>query len=446
MGRVVWRVLAIALFSFLSACSGPKYTIDDGRKVDEVLLKNIRTYGAGQNAIRGAIVRSDALKDKGCDKQWELPFFVSSSDELSKDDRVAWVRGLGVDERLTVIGAAPNGPVQLQDKLQEIDGYHSSTVLKMIERLDDRRDSGKPFDIQLSTGKVVKITPFEVCRGRTMLAAPVTPKMQDYHWLSSTHPLEVAAGSFTDDEALWLVLWTQGVSEVGGARMKSYHYGTKIAGTIYSVVSIATGLQGAAMAAQASVAAAQATAATATSAVLRQQLTDQAMAAGRSKILSEVSDSGQKMLQAKVVSTLQEAAANRGSLSGVSWVASTTFENVDVWAFDRMDRLNADPLAGISLHQKLVAMQLASNSMVMDPERLAAFGKFVRVKGRGSELDALLQGSEGSDAQTADLFMPVASNNEFSYEDISTSAKVKSSAIAGFAESMMDNTAPQQNK
>jgi hypothetical protein len=152
------------------------------------------------------------------------------------------------------------------------------------------------------------------------------------------------------------------------------------------------------------------------------------------------------MLQAKVVSTLQEAAANRGSLSGVSWVASTTFENVDVWAFDRMDRLNADPLAGISLHQKLVAMQLASNSMVMDPERLAAFGKFVRVKGRGSELDALLQGSEGSDAQTADLFMPVASNNEFSYEDISTSAKVKSSAIAGFAESMMDNTAPQQNK
>ena len=446
MGGVAWRVLAIVLISVLSACSGPKYTVDDGRKVDEVLLKNIRTYGAGQNAVRGAIQRSDALQDKGCDKQWELPFVVASSDELDKDVRVAWVRGLGVDERLMVIGATPNGPLQLQDKIKEIDGYNKSEALKMVERLEDRRDSGKPFDITLSSGKVVKVTPFEVCRGRTNLAYPATPKLQDYHWLASTHPLEVAAASLSDDEALWLVLWTQGVSEVGGLRMKSYHYGTKIAGTIYNVVSIASGLQGAAMAAQAGVAAAQATAATATSAVLRQQLTDQAMAAGRSKILSEVSDSTQKVLQAKVLSTMQEAAANRGSLSGVSWVASTTFENVDIWAFDRMERLHADPLAGISLHQKLLGLQLASNSMVMDPDRYKAFEKFVHDRGRGAELAALEQGMWASDTQATDLAMPVASDNAFFYEDISAGGKVKSPAMTGFAESMMGDTMHLQDK
>ena len=438
MRRVGGLFLAIALFSVLTGCGGPKYTVDDGRKVDEALLKNIRTYGAGQNAIRTALVRADALKDEDCDKQWEIPFAVSSSDELSKDDRVAWVRGLGVDERLTVIGTYPNGPVQLQDKIQEIDGYNRSNAQKMIERLEDRRDSGKPFEITLSTGKIVKIKPFEVCRGRTELAPPAIPKLQDYHWLKSTHPLEVAAGTLSDDEALWLVLWTQGVSEVGGTRMKTYHYSTKIAGTIYNVVSIASGLQGAAMAAQASVAAAQATAATATSAIVRQQLTDQAVAAGRSKIVSEVSDSTQKILQAKVVSSMQEAAANRGSLSGVSWVASTVFEGVDMWAFDRMDRLHADPLAGISLHQKLVELQLASNSMVMDPERLAAFGKYVREKGRGAELEALQRGEQGDEMQASDIDMPVASNNPFFYEDMSTSGKGKGAEVAGFAESMLD--------
>ena len=53
------------------------------------------------------------------------------------------------------------------------------------------REEGKPFELELATGKRVTVTPFEVCRGYARLAPPTTPKMQDYHWLMSLHPLEL---------------------------------------------------------------------------------------------------------------------------------------------------------------------------------------------------------------------------------------------------------------
>ena len=117
-----------------------------------------------------------------------------------------------------------------------------------------------------------------------------------------------------------------------------------------------------------------------------------------------------------------------------------------VWAFDRMEQLHADPLAGISLHQKLLGLQLASNSMVMDPDRYKAFEKFVHDRGRGAELAALEQGMWASDTQATDLAMPVASDNAFFYEDISAGGKVKSPAMTGFAESMMGDTMHLQDK
>ena len=89
--RLFFSILVLML---LGACAGPKLTVDDGRKVDEELLANIRTYGAGERALRPAIARSAQLKDKDCDKQWELPFSVASAYDLPQTDRVAWVRGL----------------------------------------------------------------------------------------------------------------------------------------------------------------------------------------------------------------------------------------------------------------------------------------------------------------------------------------------------------------
>ena len=121
-------LLAVAM---LSACGTQKYTVDDGRKVDEVLLQSMRHYGAGERSLRPAIVRSAALKDAACDVQWELPIAVATSYGWNENERVAWVRALNVDERLTITGAHPESPLQIGDKLVEIAGFKTDNAEKM---------------------------------------------------------------------------------------------------------------------------------------------------------------------------------------------------------------------------------------------------------------------------------------------------------------------------
>lgn len=410
-----WAVLA--LLALLSACaSKPQFTVDDGRKVDPVLLGSISTYGAGERAIRPAIARSAALKDKDCDKQWELPFAVVSSQGWDETDRVAWVRALGVDERLTVIATAPGSPLQQGDKIVSVAGNSSAEAEQQLLALSEIRDRGRPFSVQLSTGRHVLIQPFEVCRGYTRFAPPNTPKLQDYHWLMSMHPLEVPLGNMNDDEALWLVLWSQGVSEEGGARMKAVHYSSKVASTLYSIFTIATGLKGAALAADAAVTAAKNAAAAAVSDVLKQQLIDQGKALALQKLRESFTDSLEQMTKGQVLSSLQKAAANRGALSGISYIASTVFERADAWAFARVEQLNGNPLAAFSLHQKLLERDLTANSMIMDAERLNALNKVAAAKGFESEVVAILKGIR-PDEMVADVgAMPVASaRKRFSY-------------------------------
>ena len=143
--RLLFSCLVVSL---LAACAAPKFTVDDGRKVDEVLLGHIKNYGVGEQALRPAIVRSAALQDPQCDTQWELPFSVATSDEWGADDKVAWVRGLGVDERLTVV-AATNSAIKVGDKLLEIDGYHHQSAEKMLLELANTRDAGRPFSLKM---------------------------------------------------------------------------------------------------------------------------------------------------------------------------------------------------------------------------------------------------------------------------------------------------------
>lgn len=413
--RWLWAGLALAL---LVACAAPKYTVDDGRAVDEALLGNIRSYGQGEQALRPAIARTAALHDPDCDTQWELPFSVASSDQWSEDDRVAWARGLGVDERLTVVAVSPESPLQLHDKLQSIEGYSKENAEKMLLELVDWRDAGRPFKVTLASGKEAQVVPFKVCRGYTRLAPPNSPKTQDYHWLLSVHPLEVAQANLTEDEALWAVLWTQGVSEEGGARMKTYHYGTKIAGTLYNIFTIATGIKGAALAADAAISAAQTAAKSVASDIIKKQLIEQATAAAASRMRDEVLDTARKLSLQQVLGVMQSAAANRGALTGVAWVASTVFEQADAWACKQLEKLNADPLAGFRLHQKLIEKGLASNAMVFDPDRMTALNKVAEELGLGPEVVAILQGIKPQALQLALADMPIASNVQgFSYED-----------------------------
>ena len=379
--RLIFTLIVISL---LAACAGPKYTVDDGRQVNEELLGHIRSYGLGEKALRPAIVRSAALQDPECDTQWELPFSVATSYDASEDDRVAWVRGLGVDERLTVVGTSPDSPFQPGDKIQKIGAFDITNTDKMLLLLEKLRDGGFPFDIQLSTNKTVKVVPFKVCRGYTRLAPPNSPKTQDYHWLVIVQPLEVARANLSDDEALWVVLWAQGLSEESGARMKTYHYGTGVIGTLFT---LASGIKSATLGSGAEINLAKSAATSVVTGVIRKQLIGQATTVA------------QKPTQQQVRSAMQLAAANRASLSGIAWAASTVFEKADAWAYARLEDLDANPLAGFTLHQKLLEQGSTSNSMIFDLKRLKALNKIAEEQGMGEEVVTILRGVKPEDLQ-----------------------------------------------
>jgi hypothetical protein len=412
------RLLLIALLALLTGCaSGPKFTVDDGRKVDETLLAGMRAYGAGERLIRPAIARSAALKDKDCDKQWELPFAVATSAGWSADDRVAWVRALQVDERLTVIAVTQDSPLPMGTRINHVAGQSSDNGEKLLEWLAEARDNGKPFQLGTAAGKAVQIRPFEVCRGYTRFAPPNTPQLQDYHWLLSLHPLEVTQAEPTPDEALWLVLWTQGLSEEGGARMKTYHYAVKIAGTLYNLATLASGVKAAAMAADAAISAAKNAAANAASDFLKQQLIEQGKNLATQKIRDGLVDAAQQVSRQQVVNVMQAAAANRGSLSGISRIAATAFERADAWAFTHMAALGAPPLAGFTLHQKLIERSLAMNAFVFDADRLSALNKVAAARGFEAEITAILGGFQPEALRAQIGAMPLASaQGSFSFD------------------------------
>ncbi|HEY8878920.1 MAG TPA: hypothetical protein VIN03_15230 [Roseateles sp.] len=413
------RLLLIALLALLmtGCASGPKFTVDDGRKVDETLLAGMRAYGAGERLIRPAIARSAALKDKDCDKQWELPFAVATSAGWSADDRVAWVRALQVDERLTVIAVTQDSPLSMGTRINHVAGHTSDDGERLLEWLAEARDAGKPFTVGTAVGQAVQIKPFEVCRGYTRFAPPNTPQLQDYHWLLSLHPLEVTQAEPTPDEALWAVLWTQGLSEEGGARMKTYHYALKIAGTLYNLATLASGVKAAAMAADAAISAAKSAAANAASDFLKQQLIEQGKNLAAQKIRDGLVDAAQQLTRQQVLNVMQAAAANRGSLSGISRIAATAFERADAWAFTRMAALGAPPLAGFTLHQKLVERSLAQNAFLFDAERLAALNKVAAARGFEAEVVALLGGFKADSLAREIGAMPLASaQGSFSFE------------------------------
>jgi hypothetical protein len=288
-------------------------------------------------------------------------------------------------------------------------------------------------------GKTVRVTPFKLCRGYARLAPPNTPRGQDYHWLMSMHPLEVPRAHLTEDEALWLVLWSQGISEEGGMRMKTYHYTTKVAGTLYSLFSIATGLKGATMAAEAAIKVAQTAAANAASEIVKRQLMEQAASFAAARVRDELINTAQKLTQAQVVTAMQQAAANRGSLWGVARVAATVFDRADTWAYTRMQKLGANPLVGFALHQRLIEQGSVSNAIVLDQERMASLSKQAEADGLGERVVAILRGIRPEELQLALNEMPLASApTAFSYEDANDPANSNQPYARGLIDAMLE--------
>jgi hypothetical protein len=343
--------LAAALcFSLLAGCGTPRLTVDDGRPLDNQLVNEMRSYGAGARAVRPAIVRSAASRDPGCSLQYELPFEAMTSYGLDdQNQKVAWVRALGVNESLSVIAADASSGLKKGDVITQVNGYRSRNTLKMIDALMKVRDRGSPFRLQLATGRMVTISPLTVCRGHVVMASPFHPGVQNYHWRYSVHPLEVFQQPLDRDEAQWIVLWTQGLSEEGGARMKTYAF--VIGGLKWATVF--------ALGATASSAAASSRSATA--------------AAGS----SSAGQVAAAQIAGQAGSMATRAAANRATLHGINRIAAGVFDRADQWAFDHMLALGMNPRAGITLYEKLLGHGFESNAFVLDDERLAAMNGMI---------------------------------------------------------------------
>lgn len=395
-----YRALAPMLpLALLLAGCGTTYTVDDGSPVDEKLLARIRTYGKGQQALRPGIIKTAELKDKDCSTQYELPFVTASSYDLPKQKKIAWVRGLRVDERLTVIAATRESGLALGDHIEEVDGYSKADTAKMLEELNSLRDDGRPFKLKLAGGRKVTVTPVEVCRGHVNIAAPEATEAQGYHWLQSTHPLDLFAQDLTPDEALWMVLWTQGLSEEAGARMKVYHYGMKIVKTGITIASVVSGVS--AVASSANAAAAAAASAQASRAAGQAALeaaakvaADEAAASLRAKAQNALLTVARSQAQSVAIDSLKAASVFRDSLSGVSWVAGTGFYMADQWAIARMAKLGRDPIAAYTLHYKLASQSMAQNAFVFDEERLKWMMGYADKSGNAERVQLALNGED----------------------------------------------------
>lgn len=415
----------------LAACGSVKYTVDDGRPVDATLLANIRQLGEGERVLRPAIWRTRQLADQECSRQWELPFSVASSYDLKEDERVAWVRALQVDERLTVVSAIPESGLENGDKLVALDGYERQDSAKMLEKLQDLRDAGRPFPVRTARGRTLTVTPFSICRGYARLAPVNDPRLQDYHWLASVHPLDIFTPRLTPDEALWIVLWTQGLSEEGGARMKTFHYSKKFVLTLIDIATFAVGLNGAAQAAkvaadQAMTSAANAATRAASEQAARQLLENAAKNAAESaakEYAQRVGEEVGKNVGKQVGSAVTESFVARAgfSVSSLSWVASTVFDQADAWAFERMRRLDANPVAGATLHRKLVERGLLNNAFALDDERMGSLAIAARQSQHEAMLLAAIRGASLESFALQLVDMPSASHPESLFEMTSAS-------------------------
>jgi hypothetical protein len=347
--RAIEALITAFVLAVLGGCAS-RLTVDDGRALDRRLVSEMQDFGEAAAAIRPAIVRSAAMADSGCDKQYELPFdAVTTYGVADEDTKVAWVRALGVDENLTVIAADRSSELRAGEVIAEVDGYQSSNKLKMADRLQAARDRGEPFALKLASGDQLTVVPIPLCRGHVLVAPPLEAALQRYHWSESVHPLEIFHQPLTADEAEWIVLWTQGLSEEAGARMKTYAF---VVGSFKWLSVLGLGFATSSVAASARASAASA-GATASGQVAATHLAGQA------------------------ASLMAQSAANRASLSGVSRVAAGAFDRADKWAFDSMRKLKMNPRAGLSLHTKLVAAGAASNAFLLDKKRLDAMQKLL---------------------------------------------------------------------
>ena len=195
--------------------------------------------------------------------------------------------------------------------------------------------------------------------------------------------------------------------------------------------------------------AAQTVAAQVATEALKQQLIQRAQAFATEIMLNAArdaaGDAASALLKARMAAAMQQAMINRGRLSGVSRVAATVFDRADAWARQRMQQLDANPLAGMQLHQRLAEAGLASNAFVFDPERMEALQTAFAAQGLEGALLAVLKGVRPDQLEGLLGAMPLASaaGDTFAYDAGAGSAEAASMGIvASLLELPLASAAP----
>jgi hypothetical protein len=128
-------------------------------------------------------------------------------------------------------------------------------------------------------------------------------------------------------------------------------------------------------------------------------------------------DAARELTKQQVMNGLQAAAVNRSSLSGVARIGATVFDRADQWAFERIEKLGGNPLAGFSLHQKMLERSLSGNAFALDLERLESLSKLAQTRGIEEQVQAILRGFKASDLALEIGAMPLATAPDtFSFE------------------------------
>ena len=104
----------------------------------------------------------------------------------------------------------------------------------------------------------------------------------------------------------------------------------------------------------------------------------------------------------------------------------------------QIEKLEGNPLAGFSLHQKLIERGLTANSMVLDQERMTSLNKLASERGRGDDVVAILGGLKPEDLHYEIADMPLASApTGFSYDETDALSNSNQPYARGLIDSML---------
>ncbi len=212
------RALVIAPLFALVACASPNLTpvVDDGRRVDPAREELARTSMQTFWDLLDPTYASRALVETGCTRM-RRPLVLPMSLLYIADetDRLLASRHFALDTQVRIAWAPPDLGLQHGAILAAVGGKTDPVEMQNLLA------SGQATRLQTVSGKVVDVAPYEICEG--LVDTPTATQPDDAIHTTAFHRyrLELWKGGMSKEERLWVVVWSQGLSFVTGARQRA---------------------------------------------------------------------------------------------------------------------------------------------------------------------------------------------------------------------------------